>query len=292
MIQGPLPRAVAPDLDVAEVDGFHGAVAVVVAVGLGVAVVEAAAAVVVGAVEDGVHALGVVAGGDAVGVVVAVAGAGGDVDAVGLVAADGGGGGGGVGEVVGAACGAAGRGLGEVVAAAGLVVDHGDHADGAGAERVLRGGVGVPARAEHADVLGGVVRGAPDLVQRAVVRGVQRAGRAVRGHTRRTTAGVDVTRQRTSSLSGARRHSGTSQHARHERDRGCRTREHLQPRAARKRERTGRRRFRCPGRSTAVPCCRQQPEAAPMGTSCTCDSHPFSLRVGAQRIPGRVDCER
>src|SRR5207247_1137475 len=83
--------AVAPDFDVAEVDGFHGAVAVVSAVAFGVAVVEAAAAVVVGAVEDGVHAFGLVAGGYAVGVVVAVAGAGGDVDAVGFVAVVGGG---------------------------------------------------------------------------------------------------------------------------------------------------------------------------------------------------------
>src|SRR5581483_10856852 len=52
--------AVAPYPDVAEGDRFHGAVAVVAAVGLGVAVVEAAAAVVVRAVEDGVLALGVV----------------------------------------------------------------------------------------------------------------------------------------------------------------------------------------------------------------------------------------
>src|SRR3954453_7073708 len=104
---GAVAGAVAPDLDVAEVDGFHGAVAVVAAVAFGVAVVEAAAAVVVGAVEDGVHAFGGVAGGDPVGVVVAVAGAGRDVDAVGLVAADRGGSGGGVGEVVVAAGGGA-----------------------------------------------------------------------------------------------------------------------------------------------------------------------------------------
>src|SRR6185312_5385439 len=78
-------RAVAPDLDAAEVDGLHRAVAIVVVVGLGVAVVEAAAAVVVLAVEDRVLGLGVVAGGDAVGGVVAVAGARDDRDAVGLV---------------------------------------------------------------------------------------------------------------------------------------------------------------------------------------------------------------
>src|SRR6185437_11889865 len=81
------PRAVAgaeaPDLDAAEVDGFHGAGAVVVVVGLGVAVVEAAAAVEVGAVDDVVDALGVVAGGDVLGGVVAVPVTGRDVDAVG-----------------------------------------------------------------------------------------------------------------------------------------------------------------------------------------------------------------
>src|SRR6185436_5226217 len=104
-----------PDLDVAEVDGFHRPVAVVAAVGLGVAVVEAAAAVVVRAVEDRVHALRLVAGGDAVGAVVAVAGAGGYVDAVDLVPVDRGRRRGGVREVVRAAGRAAARRLGEVV---------------------------------------------------------------------------------------------------------------------------------------------------------------------------------
>src|ERR1039457_2805642 len=56
--------AVAPDLDIAEVDGLHGPGAIVVVVGLGVAVVEAAAAVVVRAVEDRVLALRVIPGGD------------------------------------------------------------------------------------------------------------------------------------------------------------------------------------------------------------------------------------
>ncbi len=80
---------VAPLLVGAEVDGLHDGGGVGLAVGLRVAVVEAAPLVVVGAVQDGVDALGLVAGGDAVGVVVAVAGAGLDADAVGLLAADG-----------------------------------------------------------------------------------------------------------------------------------------------------------------------------------------------------------
>src|SRR6185312_12283248 len=108
-------RAVAPDLDAAEVDGLHGAVAIVVVVRLGIAVVEAAAAVVVLAVEHGVLGLGIVAGGDAVGGVVAVAGARDDRDAVGLVAVEGGRGGVGHGELVRAGLRAAGRGVGEVV---------------------------------------------------------------------------------------------------------------------------------------------------------------------------------
>ena len=187
-------RTVAPDLDVAEVDGLHGAVAVVVAVRLGVAVVEAAAAVVVRAVEDRVHALGVVPGGDAVGVVVAVAGAGRHEDAVGLVTSHRGGRGGRVGEVVGAARGTAAGCLGEVVAAARLVVDDRDQAGRARAERVLGGGVGVPARLQDTDVPGRVVRGAPNLVERSVVRGIQRPRRAVRRHAGGVAGRVDVAR--------------------------------------------------------------------------------------------------
>src|SRR5581483_11400534 len=164
--------AVAPYPDVAEGDRFHGAVAVVAAVGLGVAVVEAAAAVVVRAVEDGVLALGVVTGRRAGRGVVPVAGARRDVDPVGLVAVERGRRGGRVGQVVRAGRGAARRGLSQVVVVPGLVVDYGDHAAGAGAERVLRRGVGVSV--DHADVARAVVRRAAHLVQRAGVRGVQR----------------------------------------------------------------------------------------------------------------------
>ena len=71
-----------------------------------------------GAVEDVVLALGVVAGGDVLGAVVAVAVACGDVHAVDRLPLDRGGGGGGVGEAVGAAGRAAARRVGEVVAVA------------------------------------------------------------------------------------------------------------------------------------------------------------------------------
>src|SRR5579871_713047 len=140
--------AVAPGRLVAEVDGLHVTVAGVGVAGLRVAVVEAAAGVVVGAVEDRVLALGVVTGGDAAGGVVAVAGAGRDEHAVDLVAAQKRRRRGGVREVVRPAGRAARRGLSQVVAASRLVVNDRDVAVRAGAERVLRGGVGHAARGE------------------------------------------------------------------------------------------------------------------------------------------------
>src|SRR5262249_5589915 len=149
----------APDLDVAEVDGLHGPGAVIVVIGLGVAVIEAAAAVEVGAVEDGVLAFEVVAGGDVPGAVVAVAVTRCDEDSVGCVATDRHRGGGSVREAVRAAGRAAARRVGEVVAVAGLVEDLGDDARGAGAERVLRGGVGGSAGTQRGDVSSGIVGG-------------------------------------------------------------------------------------------------------------------------------------
>src|SRR5574344_1462872 len=62
----------APFRVASEVDGFHGAFAVVLAVCLGVAVVVAAFVVIVLAVHHHVHVLGFVAGGDARGFVIAV----------------------------------------------------------------------------------------------------------------------------------------------------------------------------------------------------------------------------
>lgn len=195
---GPAAGAVAPGGLGAEVDGLHVAVARVRAAGLGVAVVEAAARVVVGPVEDGVHALGRVARGGAAGGVVAVARAGRDEDAVRLLAverdrrADR------AGQVVVAVgvrpAEAAGRGLGEVVAAAGLVVDDGDEAGRAGAEGVLGGGVGDAARGEGRDGGRGTVGAALDLVERAAVGAVQRAGGAVRGDAGRAPGGVEIAR--------------------------------------------------------------------------------------------------
>src|SRR5581483_3764614 len=108
--------AVAPDLDVAEVDGLHGAVAIIVVVRLGIAVVEAAATVVVRAVEHRVLALRVVTRRDTAGRVVTVAVTSRDVDPVRLVAVQRSGRGSGDGETVRASGRAAGRRVGEVVA--------------------------------------------------------------------------------------------------------------------------------------------------------------------------------
>ena len=114
---------------------------------------------------------------------------------------------------------AAGR-LGEVVVIGGLVVDLGDQAGRVGAERVLRGRVGVPARIrerqraglDDADVLDRVVRQAPDLVERAVVGGVQRPRGAVRGHAGRAGGGVDVTRALRSGRLRRGRRRGRGEH--------------------------------------------------------------------------------
>jgi hypothetical protein len=127
MIHGPLPE---PKL--------HTAVAVVEAVRLGVAVVETAAVVEVLAVEDGVHALGLVAGRDAVGGVVAVAATRRDEDAVRRAAAEGDRCRDRVRQTVESAgrraLESAGRRLGEVVTPSRLVVDDGDQAARVGAE--------------------------------------------------------------------------------------------------------------------------------------------------------------
>src|ERR1035437_2890200 len=195
-------RTVIPAARVAVVGGFHGSVAVVAAVGFCVAVVEAAACVVMHAIDDPILPFSLVVDRGALGVVLAEAHAGLDEDAVNLVARDRNRRHVGDWEVVepthgGAAESAAGR-LGEVVVLAGLVVDGGDPAVRVGAERVLRGRVGVSARIgadglDDADVQGFAVRLAQDLVERAVVGGVQRARGAVGGHAGIAAGGVDVT---------------------------------------------------------------------------------------------------
>ena len=195
--------AVVPRRLVAEIGGLHGAVAVVAAVGLGIAVVEAAAGVVVVAADHPVLALGLVVHGRADRVVEAQAHARGDEDAVHLVAHHVHRGPVGHGDVVVAAHGgaaeAAARSLVEVVALAGLVIEDGNPAVGVLAEGVLGRGVGIAARIvrrglDHADVEGLVVRGAHDLVERAVVGGVQGAGGGMGRHAGGAAALIDVAR--------------------------------------------------------------------------------------------------
>lgn len=134
---------------------------------------------------DHVDALGLTVDGGLLRVVVAVAHAGGDGDAVGFVSGDGEGecvGDGGKVIAVGAgtARGAAGRCGCEVVVVGRLVVEPGDEAGGVSAEGVLCGGVGV-AVVKEADVGVGVVGVARDLVERAAVVAVEGSGGAEGG---------------------------------------------------------------------------------------------------------------
>ena len=195
--------AVVPDGLVAEIGRFHGAVAVVAAVGLGVAVVEAAAGVVVVAADHPVLALGLVVHGRAGGVVETHAHARGDEQAVDLVAQDVDRGPISDGNVVVAAhrgtAEATARGLVQVVPLAGLVIEDRDPAVGVLAEGVLRIGVGIAARVvrrgrDDADVQRLSVRGAHHLVQRPVVGGVQGARCAVRRHARGATTLINIAR--------------------------------------------------------------------------------------------------
>lgn len=168
---GAIAGTVAPGGAVTEVDGLHVAGAGVGAAGFGIAVVKAAGVVVVRAVQDGVHAFGLVAGGGARGFVVAVTRAGGHEDSVGLLAVQGDGGADGAGQVVVAvgvwAVEAAWGCLGQVVAVARLIVDDGDQAGGVGAEGVLRGGIGDAAGCERGDGGGGIIGAALELVEGA-----------------------------------------------------------------------------------------------------------------------------
>lgn len=219
------PRSAAgarsPGGAVAEVDGLHVAVARVVAVQLGVSIVEAAHAVVMRAVEDGIptgpppsaprlpatrrrpfapaegdlHALGLVARREDR-IVVAIARPRRDEHAVRrrvLHLHRRARGAGKVVEAVLLRTAEASRGrLVQVGAVAGLVVDDGDQARRLLAELVLLGRVGDAARRRGPDARRAPVRGASDLVQGAGEAVEEGARRAVRGDARRLAGGVDV----------------------------------------------------------------------------------------------------
>ena len=177
----------------AEVNRVHVPVAGVGIGRLGVAEVEAAQVVDVGAAGHHVGALRLAAGRHAVGDVVAVADPGLHRDPVDEVAVDGHrqrvGDRADVGRAV-----AADRLDAERVVVPALVVDPADRAGGACAERGLGGGVGVTAWPGRPDLLRRVVRGPRDLVHRAEVAVVQRADGAVGRHAGGPAAGVDVAR--------------------------------------------------------------------------------------------------
>src|SRR6185312_5897845 len=92
----------------------------------------------------------------------------------------------------------------EVVPVRRLIVDEGDGAGRAGAERVLDGRVGVAPGADQ-NVPGGFVRGALDLIKGPRVRGVERADGAVGGSAGRVRGLIDVARSR---RAGARAPAG------------------------------------------------------------------------------------
>ena len=83
-----------------------------------------------------------------------------------------------------------------MVALPGLVVEDRDGAGRAGAERILHGYVDVASGSQDWNVLGCVIRGAPDLVEVAAVRAVEGAHRAMRRDAGRSAGSINVARPR------------------------------------------------------------------------------------------------
>ncbi|KAI6758277.1 hypothetical protein HG530_010517 [Fusarium avenaceum] len=143
------PRATArtgsPDGVVTKVNGFHVTVACVFAVGLGIAVVEAAATVVVSSIENSVHTLWLISRSRPTDLVVAVSSSGRDENTVCLLPVQGDWCTIGTGKVVIAICLRAiettRRSLCQMVIPTGLVIDDSDKTGGAAAERVLSRGI-------------------------------------------------------------------------------------------------------------------------------------------------------
>ena len=193
--------AMVPHGLVAVVSGLHGTVTVVAAVGLGVAIVEAASGVVMVAVDDPVLAFGLVIHGSALGVVPSIAHTGSDEYAVDLVAVQVHGSPVGKGDVVesshGRSAESSARSLLQQVLVAGLVVDDCDPAVSVLAELVLRGSVSISAgilgrRLDDADVQGLAVGLAHHLIEGPVIGGEQGAGRTVRCGARVAGCGIDI----------------------------------------------------------------------------------------------------
>src|ERR1019366_1043659 len=154
--------------------------------------------IVVRPIEDRVLAFSIVPSGDPGCIVIAVAVARRHVQAIDVVPTDREGQRIGNGEVVRITSRSATGGLSQVVTAPGLVVDNGDDAGCPRAERILRSSVGIATNREHPDVHGGVIRGAPDLVEVPAVGAVERAYRAMSGDAWSTPCGIEIAGERAS----------------------------------------------------------------------------------------------
>lgn len=194
---GPITGSPAREGVVAKVDGLHGASAGVVVISLAIAVIEAALVVVVSSVQDCVHSLGVIVGSRGIGLVVTVSRERRDEDSVCLLPIQCDWSAGCAGQIViaigfRAAVSTTGGSAGEVIARAGLVVDGRNQAGCVNTEVVLDGGIGNTASGEGRDINGGVVGTTRDLVERALVGGVQGSSGAVSSDTGRVACSVDV----------------------------------------------------------------------------------------------------
>ena len=192
---GTFAVAAAPGGGSAVIGGLHRPGAHGASVGRGIAVIEAAAAVVMVPVDDIVHPLRLVVDGQAAGVVAAVSHARHDIGAIDLLPAEEGGGhvgdGTGVETALVRPLEGARRRRQQVVAHPGLVVDHRNVAHGPFAEGVLRRGVG-DAVLPGVDVQRRSVAFADHLIQRPPVLGIEQARGAMGRHARGAAFLVDV----------------------------------------------------------------------------------------------------
>ena len=202
------PRTVAltsaaPAITCSKVESLHSSVTDTISrrilvVGLSVTIVEAASTVVVSTVEDSVHALGIIVGGNASGLIVTVAGHGRTEHTVGLLAVQGDRSSVSTGQEIHttgfrAITSATTGSTAQVVVVAGLIVDDGDAASLAIAEGILSIGVSGAASGHGTNILSGTIT-TEELVERSIVGTVQSTSEAVSSNTRGATSFVDIAR--------------------------------------------------------------------------------------------------
>lgn len=201
----PRPRLLAavPARGIAVVGRFHGTITIVATVGLGIAVIKAAAVVVVMAADDPILSLGLVVHGRALGVVPTQPHPGLNENPVDLVPHDRHRGHVRDGHIVEPThrrpTESAPRGLHQVVSHTGLIVERGNPAGSPRTEGILGRGIRVSAWVvrtglDHADIQGLAVGLTHDLVERAVIRGVQRPRGTVSGHAWTAVSRIDIAR--------------------------------------------------------------------------------------------------